>query len=110
MISNPSQEIPSESASAQPDRPAPEHPALRALSLVAVVFFAAGVVASLLHARSDLAAVLRWVGLGLFVPYAVRRRSLLVWTFFAMVAGAELGADAPHSAVQSRFLAGIFLR
>jgi proton glutamate symport protein len=33
-----------------------------------------------------------------------------VWTFFAMIAGAELGVDAPHLAVQTRFLGDIFLR
>jgi proton glutamate symport protein len=50
------------------------------------------------------------VGFGLFVPFAVRRRSLLVWTFFAMLAGAELGVDAPQFASQTHFLADIFLR
>ena len=40
----------------------------------------------------------------------MRRRSLLVWTFFAMVAGVELGVDAPHFAAQTRFLSDIFLR
>ena len=81
-----------------------------ALAAVAAVLFVAGVVAERLHASADIAAALRWAGIGSFVPVALRRRSLLVWTFFAMVAGAELGVDAPHFAAQARFLADIFLR
>jgi proton glutamate symport protein len=82
----------------------------RALEAVAAILFVLGVAAPLLHARPDIATTLRCAGIGLFVPVAVRRRSLLVWTFFAMVAGAELGVDAPHFAAQTRFLADIFLR
>ncbi len=84
--------------------------ALRVLAAAALVLFTAGVVAGALHLRADVAAILRWAGLALFIPVAVNRRSLLVWTFFAMVAGAELGVDAPHFAVQTRFLSDIFLR
>ena len=84
--------------------------ALRALTAAALVLFAAGIVAGSLHVSADVALFLRWAGLALFVPVAVNRRSLLVWTFFAMVAGAELGVDAPQFAVQSRFLSDIFLR
>jgi proton glutamate symport protein len=60
--------------------------------------------------HAEFAAVLRWTGLGLFIPFAARRRSLLIWTFFAMLAGAELGVDAPQIATQCHFLADIFLR
>ena len=74
------------------------------------MFFAAGLLATLFHARPEIAATLRWLGIALIVPYAVRRRSLLVWTFFAMLAGAELGVDAPQFAAQTHFLADIFLR
>jgi proton glutamate symport protein len=74
------------------------------------VLFVAGLVAGLFYPHAELAAVLRWTGLGLFVPFAARRRSLLVWTFFAMLAGVELGVDAPQIAAQSHFLADIFLR
>ena len=84
--------------------------ALRAPAAAALVLFAAGVAAGALHVRADVASALRWAGLALFVPVAVQRRSLLVWTFFAMLAGAELGVDAPHFAVQTRFLGDIFLR
>jgi proton glutamate symport protein len=64
----------------------------------------------LLYPHAEFAAILRWSGLGLFLPFAARRRSLLVWTLFAMLAGAELGVDAPQLAAQSHFLADIFLR
>jgi proton glutamate symport protein len=53
---------------------------------------------------------LRWAGFALFLPFAVRRRSLLLWTFFAMAAGAALGVDAPQWAANTRFLGDLFLR
>jgi proton glutamate symport protein len=40
----------------------------------------------------------------------VKRRTLTAWTFFAILAGAELGADAPRVAVHLHVLAEIFLR
>jgi proton glutamate symport protein len=46
--------------------------------------------------------VLLWV--------TAKRRSLTAWTFFAILAGAELGADAPAVAVHLHVLAEIFLR
>ncbi len=63
-----------------------------------------------MHFSPALTASLRWIGIAFLVPFVVRRRSLLVWTFFAMLAGAELGIDAPHFAAQTRFLGDIFLR
>jgi len=80
------------------------------LLLVAAALFATGVFVGLNPRRDLLGVVLRWVGIALVVPVAVRRRSLLVWTFFAMLAGAVLGADAPHVAGQMKFLGDIFLR
>ena len=83
---------------------------VRALSAVAALLFAAGLAANFFHAPAQLAVSLRWIAVGLFVPYALSRRSLLVWTFFAMLAGAELGVDAPQFATQTHFLGDIFLR
>jgi proton glutamate symport protein len=74
------------------------------------LLFAAGLLAGVLHVRAEVGIALRWIAFGLFVPGALRRRSLLLWTFFAMLAGAELGVDAPQLAAQSHFLAEIFLR
>ncbi|QMV18132.1 cation:dicarboxylase symporter family transporter [Granulicella sp. 5B5] len=42
--------------------------------------------------------------------FAWRRRSLTPWIFVAMVAGAELGLDAPRVAVELRVFSDIFLR
>jgi proton glutamate symport protein len=81
-----------------------------ALAVAAAVLFAAGLAAGMLHASASLAAALRCAAIALLIPIALRRRSLLVWTFFAMLAGAELGVDAPHFASQTHFLGEIFLR
>ena len=83
---------------------------VRAISAAAALLFAAGLAASLLHGPAQLAISLRWIAFGLFVPYSLRRRSLLLWTFFAMIVGAELGIDAPQFATQTHFLGDIFLR
>jgi proton glutamate symport protein len=53
---------------------------------------------------------IRCTAIALLLPFALRRRSLLVWTFLAMLAGAELGVDAPRFASQTHFLGEIFLR
>jgi proton glutamate symport protein len=52
----------------------------------------------------------RWLGILVLAGYAARTRSLTPWIFVAMVAGAEIGFDAPHFAVQLGFLSTIFLR
>ena len=65
---------------------------------------------SFIPALSFAALVLRWLGIALFIPYALRRRSLLIWTFFAMLAGLVLGLDAPAFCAQLRFIGDIFLR
>jgi proton glutamate symport protein len=80
------------------------------LAAAAFVIFAAGLAAALLHAAAPLAAGLRSIAIALLVPIALRRRSLLVWTFLAMLAGAELGVDGPAIANQTHFLGEIFLR
>jgi len=79
------------------------------LAVAACVLFAAGVAAGMAHALT-LGTALRCTGLVLLIPFALRRRSLLVWTFLAMLAGAELGVDAPKAASQTHFLGDIFLR
>jgi len=71
---------------------------------------AGGVVMGALHAPHAVAMSVRWVGVLLMMVFAWRRKSLTPWIFVAMVAGAELGFDAPHVAVQLRVLSDIFLR
>ncbi len=80
------------------------------LALAAAVGFVAGLAASLFHAPAAVGLGLRCAAIALLIPFALRRRSLLVWTFLAMLAGAELGADAPAVAAQTHFLGEIFLR
>ena len=80
------------------------------LAATAALMFAGGIVAALLHSTTALSLGLRLVAIALLVPVALTRRSLLVWTFFAILAGAELGADAPGVALQTHLLGEIFLR
>lgn len=81
------------------------------LLTAALLFCSAGIAAAVLHAPMAAAAAgLRWAGLALLAVHAGRRRSLLEWTFVAMLAGAALGLDAPAAATQTRFAADIFLR
>ncbi|WP_446744088.1 dicarboxylate/amino acid:cation symporter [Silvibacterium acidisoli] len=57
-----------------------------------------------------LAAALRIAGLLAFAIVALRRRSLTLWIFFSMVAGVEIGIDAPRAALSLHVLSDIFLR
>jgi proton glutamate symport protein len=95
-----------------PPPPANPRPKITRFAFLAIaaLLFAAGLLATFLHAPAQIAVSLRWLALGVFVPFAIRRRSLLLWTFFAMLAGAQLGVDAPQFATQTHFLADIFLR
>src|SRR5712691_12467776 len=59
---------------------------------------------------SSLPPLLRWLGIALIAANAVRRRSLTSWILFGLLAGAELGHDAPAIALKLQFLGAIFLR
>lgn len=52
----------------------------------------------------------RILGVFCFGWAAARRRSLTAWIFVGMIAGIELGVDAPRAALASRVLIDIFLR
>ncbi len=69
-----------------------------------------GVALGVMGAPQAVAMSVRWAGLVLLMVFAWRRRSLTPWIFVAMLAGAELGFDAPHAAVHLRVLSDIFLR
>jgi proton glutamate symport protein len=52
----------------------------------------------------------RWLAIALLVAYAFVRRSLTAWIFVGLAAGAELGYDAPNTAIHFQVLGSIFLR
>jgi proton glutamate symport protein len=84
----------------------------RKLLLSAVILLAVGlalgaVTGAEMHAMG---MGLRLVAILLLVWFAVQRRSLTPWIFVAMVAGAELGFDAPAVAISLRVFSDIFLR
>ena len=54
--------------------------------------------------------VLRWIAIAFLTAVTVRKPSLMSWTFLAMLAGVELGIDAPHAAAQVRLPGDLFLR
>jgi proton glutamate symport protein len=81
------------------------------IGIGSVALYAAGL---MLQAwRPDLAAVavpLHLAALLLFTFFAWKRRSLTTWIIWGMLAGVELGLDAPRIALEARFLSDIFLR
>jgi proton glutamate symport protein len=85
-------------------------PADRILFAAAAIVFVTGVASNFAPPLMAVAPVLQWIGLVLLLPFAWRCRSLLVWTFYAMIAGVVLGLDFPHIAGQLKFLGDVFLR
>ncbi|MDP9038713.1 MAG: dicarboxylate/amino acid:cation symporter [Acidobacteriota bacterium] len=81
--------------------------ASRAVALFGLLLYVAGIA---LAAHTTTGLVLRLAGLAVFAALAVQRSSITTWTFFSIVAGAELGADSPRVAVHLHVLAEIFLR
>ncbi len=82
---------------------------VRIAALWGVVLFAAGAVAGLVHFAAA-GVALRWAAVALFSAIAIRRPSLMLWTLLAMVAGVEIGVDAPHFAAGLRLPGDLFLR
>ena len=54
--------------------------------------------------------LLRWLAIALIAAYATSRRSLTGWILVGLLAGAELGHDAPAVAAKLQVLGTIFLR
>jgi proton glutamate symport protein len=79
---------------------------MRAVAVVGVWMYALGAVLGVYGVGG--AATLRVAGVVLLAVWA--RRSLTAWIFVAMLAGVELGVDAPGVAVQSKVFSDIFLR
>src|SRR6202161_1702636 len=84
----------------------------RVLVAVAACLLAAGIALGLVQGEAGhgVAMVLRWLGVAALMVFAWQRRSVTPWIFVAMVAGAELGFDAPAAAVGLRVFSDIFLR
>ncbi|WP_051978294.1 dicarboxylate/amino acid:cation symporter [Edaphobacter aggregans] len=83
----------------------------RTLIASAALLLAAGILLAVLStAHQPAATPFRWLGIAVFAVFALRRGTITPWIFVAMVAGAELGFDAPHLAVSLRVFSDIFLR
>jgi proton glutamate symport protein len=100
-----------QSIQTEPGQPAIQtRRASRVFLAASIVLFLLGVALSYWPQLATAALVTRWIGLALFIPVAWRRRSLLVWTFYAMIVGVVLGLDAPHFSEQLRIAGDVFLR
>jgi proton glutamate symport protein len=66
------------------------------------------VVAAMGHAESGI--VLRSVAIACFAAVTLQKPSLMLWTLLAMLAGVEIGLDAPAMATQLRLPGDLFLR
>jgi proton glutamate symport protein len=84
-------------------------PRRHAVAAVGMVIYCLGLLAPAVHAV-HMGLPLRLGGLVLLAWSAWRRRSLMAWIFWAMIAGGELGADAPAHAISLRVFSDIFLR
>jgi proton glutamate symport protein len=80
-----------------------------AVAVAGMVLYCLGLLAAAMHAV-HIGLPLRLSGLALLAWSAWRRRSLMAWIFWAMIAGGELGADAPAHAIRLRVFSDIFLR
>src|SRR6201996_3967134 len=82
------------------------------LLLSAAILLSVGISLGLIHGQGmhHSGMGLRLVAILLLVWFAVQRRTLTPWIFVAMVAGAELGFDAPAFAINLRVFSDIFLR
>jgi proton glutamate symport protein len=79
------------------------------LPLLGIALWSCGMAAAL-AAHTFPGGILRWIGIAIFLGLAVLQPSLLRWTVLAMLAGVELGIDAPRAAMQTHLLAELFLR
>src|ERR1700761_8812786 len=81
----------------------------QAITIAGLTLYAAGI-AAFFFSSPLIGILLRCAGLLLLAVAAWQRASLMAWIFWAMLAGGELGADAPHLAVSLRVFSDIFLR
>jgi proton glutamate symport protein len=81
----------------------------RIAGVAGAILFVAGVILALAH-QPAIGEVLRWAGITAFLVLPLRKPSLLLWTLVAMLAGIELGIDAPNAAAHFRLPGDLFLR
>jgi proton glutamate symport protein len=81
--------------------------ALHTVTAAGLLVYAAGMG---LAGFSAVGVATRVAALVVLLWVTAQRQTLTAWTFFAILAGAELGADAPGVAVHLHLLAEIFLR
>jgi proton glutamate symport protein len=81
-----------------------------AVAVAGLAFYCVGVLLPLSHAAGHISLSVRVAALVLLGWGAWRQHSLTAWIFWAMIAGGELGADAPAFAVSLRVFSDIFLR
>src|SRR5882672_8901060 len=92
-------------------RQAPMKNRLLAAAIVAgTIAIAASLLAGAQIVALPATALLRWLAIVLIAANAASRRSLTGWILVGLLAGAELGHDAPSFAVKLQFLGTIFLR
>ena len=82
---------------------------IQTTAFAGIILFAAGALLPLAH-QASIGETLRRAGVAVFLLLALRKPSLLLWTFVAMLAGIELGIDAPSSAAHVRLPGDLFLR
>ncbi len=82
----------------------------RSALFVALALLLVAAVASLTHLSPPVLTATRWLVIAALVAYAVLRRSLTIWIFVAMVAGAEVGHDLPQYAEALKVVGQIFIR
>jgi proton glutamate symport protein len=82
------------------------------LLLSAAILLSVGISMGLIYGPGMYHAgiIFRCAAIVLLALFAIQRRSLTPWIFVAMVAGAELGFDAPVLATSLRVFSDIFLR
>jgi proton glutamate symport protein len=84
------------------------------LLLASIVAATVAISVSLIGGATAMPAIvpllLRWLAIAIIAAHAFARRSLTAWILVGMLAGAELGYDAPSVASKLQFLGTIFLR
>src|SRR5581483_7620750 len=99
------------SLASRPSRARQSAATLRELTalIAGIACYCLGIILAALHGPHAAALGLRCLGVLALLVFAAMRRSLSVWMFVAMVAGAELGFDAPKFAVQMRVFSAMLV-